>query len=415
MIDHIGLKVADYARARAFYEAALQPLGVTVVMSVGTAETGGYEGCGFGRDGKPSFWIGTGTPASGPLHVAFVAADRPAVDAFHRAALAAGGRDNGAPGIRAHYHPNYYGAFVLDLDGNNVEAVCHRAATADQDCPMDLRYVSCLGGRGFHRMAYRVWPGPAGRPPVVCLHGLTRNGRDFDVLARALSAGRTVICPDVVGRGDSDRLGEPSEYGYPRYLADMATLLARLDVEQVDWVGTSMGGFAGLMLAATRGHPIRRLVLNDVGPFIPKAALEHIAGYVGQDPRFATLAEAEAYQRTVAAGFGRLTDAQWADMARNMTRPDGEGGFRLAYDPQIAHPFRAQPIRDVDVWPLYDRVAVPTLVLRGAQSGLLLAETAREMTERGPKARIVEVPDAAHAPALVDEAQIAVVASFLDE
>lgn len=278
---------------------------------------------------------------------------------------------------------------------------------------MNVRHVSCLGGRGFHRMAYRIWPGPKDLPPVVCVHGLTRNSRDFDFLAQTLSRTRTVICPDIVGRGDSDRLSEPSEYGYPRYLSDMATLLARLDVESVDWVGTSMGGFMGLMLAATRGHPIRRLVLNDVGPFIPKAALEHIATYVGTDPPFASLEEAEAYQRRVAAGFGRLEDAHWRHMAVHMTRPDPAGGLRLAYDPQIAHPFRNQAIRDVDIWPLWDRVQVPVLVLRGADSGLLLAETAEEMRTRGAGARIVTVPDAAHAPALMDQEQIATIADFL--
>ncbi|WP_374448345.1 alpha/beta fold hydrolase [Stella sp.] len=278
----------------------------------------------------------------------------------------------------------------------------------------DTRFVSCLGAKGFHRMAWHVWPGPAGRPPLVCVHGLTRNGRDFDMLAAALSRSRTVICPDIVGRGDSDRLRDPAEYGYPRYMADTATLIARLGAERVDWVGTSMGGFLGMLLAALPGQPIRRLVLNDVGPFIPQAALEQIGTYVGRDPHFPDLAAAEAYQRTVAAGFGRLTDAEWAHMARHMTRPDPAGGLRLAYDPGIAHPFRTQPVKDVDIWPVYDRIRVPTLVLRGAESGLLLAETAAQMTERGPKAELRTIPACAHAPALMAADQIALVAEFLD-
>lgn len=264
-------------------------------------------------------------------------------------------------------------------------------------------------------MAYRVWPGPPGRTPVLCVHGLTRNGRDFDVLARDLSRDRTVICPDVVGRGDSDRLTDLKEYGYPRYLADMATLLARLDVESIDWIGTSMGGFMGMLLAAQIGHPIRRLVLNDIGPFIPKAALDHIGTYIGKASAFPDLAAAEAYQRAVAAGFGRLTDAQWRHMAEYMTRPDGSGGRVLAYDPLIAVAFRDQPTKDVDVWPVYDRIAVPTLVIRGAQSMLLLADTAEEMTRRGPRAQLAMVPDAAHAPALMDADQIAIVRDFLDQ
>lgn len=263
-------------------------------------------------------------------------------------------------------------------------------------------------------MAYRVWPGPSDRIPVVCVHGLTRNGRDFDALAAELSRDRTVICPDVVGRGDSDRLADVKEYGYPRYLADMATLLARLDVEAVDWVGTSMGGFMGMLLAAQRGQPIRRLVLNDIGPFIPKAALEHIGTYIGKAPPFPDLAAAESYQRAVAAGFGRLTDAQWRGMAETMTRPDGAGGRVLHYDPLLAVAFRDVQPKDVDIWPVYDRIAVPTLVIRGGLSGLLLAETAEEMTRRGPKARLALVEDAGHAPALMDADQIATVREFLD-
>ncbi|BBK31790.1 pimeloyl-ACP methyl ester carboxylesterase [Stella humosa] len=279
----------------------------------------------------------------------------------------------------------------------------------------ETQFVSCLGAKGFHRVAYHRWQGSLDRPPVICVHGLTRNGRDFDFLAQALVArGRTVICPDIVGRGDSGHLADAAEYGYPRYMADMATLIARLDVETLDWVGTSMGGFLGMLLAATRGQPIGRMVLNDVGPFIPQAAMEQIGTYVGRDPHFATLEEADAYQRTVAAGFGRLTDAQWAHMARHMTRPDPAGGFRLAYDPAIAHPFRNLPMKDVDMWPVWDRVKVPALVLRGAESGLLLAETAQEMTTRGPKAELAVIADCAHAPALMDPAQIALVVDFLD-
>ena len=283
----------------------------------------------------------------------------------------------------------------------------------------ELQYVSCLGAKGFHRMAFHVWPGPAGGrplelPPVVCVHGLTRNGRDFDFLAEALSRRRTVICPDIVGRGDSDRLTDPAEYGYPRYMADGATLIARLGVGEVDWVGTSMGGFLGMLLAATRGNPIRRMVLNDIGPVIPKATQEEIAAYVGRDPRLASPAEAETYQRTVAAGFGRLTDGQWAHMGRHMTRPDPAGGLRLAYDPAIAHPFRTQPLKDVEIWPVYDRIRAPTLVIRGEQSRLLTAEVAEAMTARGPKAETATIADCGHAPALMDKAQIALVAEFLD-
>ena len=287
-------------------------------------------------------------------------------------------------------------------------------------------------------MAYREWGAPDAARVVVCVHGLTRNGRDFDALAAALAeAGCRVVCPDVVGRGDSGWLADPAGYGFPQYLADMTVLLARLEVETVDWVGTSMGGLIGMMLASQpgtpqsgtpqsgtpqsgtpqSGTPLRRLVLNDVGPFLPEAALERIAGYVGQDPRFADLAAAEAYVRDVHGGFGALADRQWRHLAETsvVVAVEGEenGALRLRYDPGIGAGFRARPVEDVDLWPVWDRIAVPSLVLRGADSGLLLSETAAEMTRRGPRAELVEIAGCGHAPALVDAGQIALVRDWL--
>lgn len=270
-----------------------------------------------------------------------------------------------------------------------------------------------LGPGGFHRVAYRDH-GVAGDPvPVVCVHGLTRTGRDFDRLAAAMAPARRMVCPDIVGRGDSDWLADPAGYTYPQYLADMNALLARVGAGQVDWVGTSMGGLIGLQLAAAPGTPIRRLVLNDVGPFIRKAALERIAGYVGTDPRFADPAEAEAYLRRIHAGFALADDAAWQDLTRHSIRPAEGGGWRLAYDPGIAAAFRAGPLADVDLWALWDRVQAPVLVLRGARSDLLTAETAAEMSRRGPRARVVEIAEAGHAPGLTTQAEIGIVADFL--
>lgn len=270
-----------------------------------------------------------------------------------------------------------------------------------------------LSATGFHRMAYTEWG--RGARTIVCVHGLTRNGRDFDVLAQDLAASLNarVICPDVVGRGHSDTLANPDLYGYPQYLADMAVLLARLDVETVDWVGTSMGGLIGMLLAAQPRSPIRRLVINDVGPFVPKAALQRIADYVGRDPRFADLAGVEAHLRSHYDGFGALEDAQWRHLAEHSARRLPEGGYALAYDPAIAKAFTGVPLTDVDLWPVWAQIRARVLVLRGVQSDLLLAETAARMTAEGPKAALVEVPDAGHAPALMDPAQIAAIRGFL--
>ncbi len=282
-----------------------------------------------------------------------------------------------------------------------------------------LRERSLLGlsAQGFHKIAYSEWGDPEAPRTLICVHGLTRNRHDFDPLCRGLSAAFRIACPDMVGRGGSDWLKDPDGYGYPQYLSDMNALIARLGVEEVDWLGTSMGGLIGMMLAAQPGTPVRRLIVNDVGPFIPKAALERIAGYVGKDPRFPDLAAAEAYFREVHAPFGRLSDAQWQHLTRQGVSRDesGEGGFRLRYDPGIGKVFTDAPPEDVDLWGLWERIACPVLVLRGAESDLLPAEIAQEMTRRGPRASLVEFPDCGHAPALMDEAQTSVVRDWLAE
>jgi pimeloyl-ACP methyl ester carboxylesterase len=272
--------------------------------------------------------------------------------------------------------------------------------------------LSCLGPHGFHRIAYTEWAGPPGGRTVLCLHGLTRNGRDFDVLAQSLSRSCRVVCPDIVGRGRSEWLRHPGDYGYPLYLADMAALIARLDVAEIDLVGTSMGGLIGMMLAAQPGTPIRRLVVNDIGPLIAKEGLLRIASYVGADPVFADLAALEAYLRKVSASFGALSDAQWRHLAEHGARRRADGTLGRAYDPAIAEAFKSVA-GDIDLWPVWDAITCPTLVLRGAESDLLRAGDAAAMTRRGPRARLVEFPGIGHAPALMDGAQIAVIEDFL--
>lgn len=278
-----------------------------------------------------------------------------------------------------------------------------------------LRSVPFLLPQGFFDLAYCEW-GPADGVPVICAHGLTRNARDFDVLAAALAgSGRRVVAVDFPGRGRSDWLPDPGAYGFPVYLGALTALMARLDAPRVDWVGTSMGGLAGMMLAAQPRSPVRRLVINDVGPFIPAAALARIASYVGKAPVFGSLAEVEAYLRVVAAPFGALSDDQWQHLARHGAVPAGSG-WRLHYDPAIATAFGAAPAADVDLWPLWDRVSCPVLVIRGAESDLLLAETLDEMERRGA-GRVARAVFAGcgHAPALMAAGQIAAIAGFLDD
>ncbi|MFA7428764.1 MAG: alpha/beta hydrolase [Rhodospirillaceae bacterium] len=276
-----------------------------------------------------------------------------------------------------------------------------------------LRSVSCFRAEGFRRMVYWEWGNPHNKNVIFCVHGLTRNGRDFDWLARALCDRYRVICPDVVGRGRSDWLDDPMGYTYAHYLADMATLIARSGAEQVDWIGTSMGGLLGMMLAASDESPIRRLVLNDIGAFIPQSALERLMEYVGKDPTFPNQDEAEKYLRKVHAPFGALTDEQWRHLVQNGMRIREDGLLSPAYDPAIAVPLNAIPLQDVVLWPVWDAVACPVLVLRGADSDLLLPETVGEMRHRGPGCEVEEFEGVGHAPALMDAEQILTIDMWL--
>ncbi len=270
-----------------------------------------------------------------------------------------------------------------------------------------------LSPNGFHRVVYSDFGDPDNENVLVCVHGLSRNGRDFDFLARSLCDHYRVICPDVPGRGRSDWLKIKEDYGYPLYCAAMASLIAHLDVETVHWVGTSMGGLIGMLLAAQVNTPIKRLVMNDVGPLIPKAALERIVAYVGEDPRFATMRELEAYIREIYSPFGPLTDVQWQNLLESSARKTSDGDYGLNYDPAIATPLKSAPLEDVDLWPAWDSVECPVLLVRGEKSDLLLAEIAEEMQRRGPKADLVELEGIGHAPTLMSESQIATVRDWL--
>ena len=276
------------------------------------------------------------------------------------------------------------------------------------------RTVQCASPAGLHRMAYFEW-GRADNPQVlVCVHGLTRCARDFDRLAHAMSDRYRVVCPDVVGRGESGRLADPMLYGIPQYVADMVTLIARLGVERVHWVGTSMGGLIGMALAALPDTPVAKLVVNDAGPVIAKAALARIGTYLGSSPRLQTLEEAERFVRAVSAPFGPHTDAEWRFLTEIVVRQNADGSWRFHYDPRIAEPYRRNmPDKDVELWPMWDAIRCPTLVIRGALSDLLSKATAEAMTQRGPKARLVELAGVGHAPTLLHEDQIAVVRGFL--
>lgn len=304
-----------------------------------------------------------------------------------------------------------------------------RRAPASMTVPT-LNYVSCPDASGSHRMAYWLWGAPDASRLVVCAHGLSRQGRDFDVLAQGLLARSPeplrIACPDVVGRGRSDWLADPMGYGIPTYANDMLRMLGQLHgdapVATLDWVGTSMGGLIGMALAGTPGlplpAPLRRLVLNDVGPVIQWTALQRIGTYLGQVGRFASVQQAADAMRQISQGFGPHTPEQWLALSQAMVKPLPEGGFTLHYDPAIAVPFRAldeaaAAAGQAALWQLFDHIPAQTLLLRGGQSDLLSRETALEMTRRGPRPRLVEFEGVGHAPTLVAPEQVEAVAAFL--
>jgi pimeloyl-ACP methyl ester carboxylesterase len=285
-----------------------------------------------------------------------------------------------------------------------------------------LNHVQCVDTpsptrMALHRMAYWEWGDPGNPRVLVCAHGLARQGRDFDTLARSLCATYRVVCPDVVGRGRSEWLENPVGYQVPQYIADMVTLLARLNAGTVDWVGTSMGGLIGLGVAALRGSPLRRLVLNDIGPTIEAASLVRIGTYLGTPAHWRTLDEAADALWAISSSFGPHTREQWLALTAPQLLADG-AGFKPHYDPGIAVPFHAATPEiaragEALLWQAYDGLTLPTLLLRGADSDLLSHATAQAMTARGPRARLIELAGVGHAATLVQPDQVQVVREFL--
>ena len=306
--------------------------------------------------------------------------------------------------------------------------------TAVASTAPELHFVDCPGasrsGAATHRMAYWAWGNPDSEQVIVCVHGLSRQGRDFDTLARALADKAYVVCPDVVGRGQSDWLADPKGYQVFTYASDMVMLLQSLKEAkgvdgplEIDWVGTSMGGLIGLGVSSlppqALGARLRRMVLNDVGPRLRHEALVRIGDYLGQPMRFVSEQAAADYLLSISAGFGPHTPEQWLALSRPLLRPAPDGqGLVLHYDPAIAEPFQAMSADaaasgEAMVWQVYDQLRCEVLLLRGQDSDLLDAATAQEMTRRGPQARLVEFPGVGHAPTLVADDQVAVVEGFL--
>ncbi|MDX2422620.1 MAG: alpha/beta hydrolase [Amphritea sp.] len=277
---------------------------------------------------------------------------------------------------------------------------------------MRTRSVMALNPLGLHRMVYHEWGSADNERVLVCVHGLARNSRDFDALARALSRDYRVICPDMPGRGESDWLPDGVAYDIPRYMSDMVTLLARLDVEQVDWVGTSMGGIIGMCLAALPNSPIRSLVLNDIGCFIDKAALQRIAQYLG-DHRFSSVAEVEQYMRRTYSAYQGLDDEQWQHLAKYGHRRIAEDQYGLHYDPRIAEQSAAVQDEDIDLEPFWRQVSCPQMLIWADQSDVLREATVTRMQQIRPDMDLYRIPSMTHAPSLMETEQINAIQQWL--
>jgi pimeloyl-ACP methyl ester carboxylesterase len=285
-----------------------------------------------------------------------------------------------------------------------------------------IKSVQCLSLAGLHRMSYKEWGDETNPNVLLCVHGVTRVGDDFDYMARALASDYRVICPDIVGRGRSDWLKNPQLYVIPQYVSDIVTLLARVlpdgERQSVDWFGTSMGGLIGMGLASLPGNPIRKLVLNDIGPVLAPTALQRIGDYVGQDLRFESFEAGAKFVRDVSLSFGEHTEAEWLKLATDVLRQDKDGKWVRHYDMGLALPFRSATPESAEadqamLWAAYDAITCPTLLVRGADSDLLSPETAKLMSERGPKAQLVEIPNVGHAPTFIHDDQIQIAKKFL--
>jgi pimeloyl-ACP methyl ester carboxylesterase len=297
----------------------------------------------------------------------------------------------------------------------NVSRPAGKLATREPE-PNRRGSIRGLSLTGFHELAYVEWGPSEAEIPIVCIHGLSRQGRDFDYLASHLAAaGRRVVCPDLVGRGRSGRLRDANEYALPQYCADMNAIVARLGARQLDLVGTSLGGLIGMVLAGLPGSPIRRLVVNDIGPYLPWAGLMRIGSYLSSMPAdFGSLEDAEAYMREVLAPFGKLPNEHWTHLARHSVAWDPKSGrYLMLCDPQIVRAFRNPWHYSIDLWKYWIAIKVPILVLRGKESDLLTADLAREMERRSRFALIHQIEGCGHAPPLMSADQIKIVSDFL--
>jgi cobalt-zinc-cadmium efflux system protein len=268
----------------------------------------------------------------------------------------------------------------------------------------------------MHKMAYHEWGDPSNQRVLICVHGLTRRGSDFTVLAKAMTDRYRVICPDIAGRGDSDWLDNPMLYGIPQYVNDMNALFAHLGLKKVDWFGTSMGGLIGIFMASQKNSPIKKMIINDVGPRIEATALKRFNDYVGKPLRFNSKKEGLIYLNRICEPFGTFTAQQWKDYNGPHLKKDGDQ-WVVHYDPDIVKPFAAvnkmiSMMGEMMTWKAYDAINAEMLIVRGSESDLISANTVSEMCRRNPKAKSIEILGVGHAPAFITPEQVSLAREF---
>lgn len=272
-----------------------------------------------------------------------------------------------------------------------------------------------LTPQGFHKVAYVEWGDKENPCVLVCVHGLTRNSRDFDYLAKTLQKDYRIVCPDLLGRGKSDYIDNPHLYNFPQYMNDMVTLLARISTRDVHWLGTSLGGIIGMMLAAQPNSPIKSLILNDIGMVVPSMALRRLGTYARNDPSFPGLAEAKNYFQTILAPFGIQDTEKWDHIAEHGTHKDESGAFRLTYDPAIGQIYVSEATPSLHLETYWQAIHCPLLVLRGEESDFLLPDVITKMLYFQPSAEIITIPGCGHAPSLMEPSQIQIIEKWLRE
>lgn len=278
---------------------------------------------------------------------------------------------------------------------------------------MQHKYVLGINPLGFHKIAYTEWNDTANNETILCMHGLTRNGRDFDYLAQSLSSSYRIVCPDLAGRGASDRLNNHHFYNQAQYAADLTTLIARLDVQSLIWIGTSLGGILGMYLAAQVRTPIKALILNDIGPLISKIGLTRISKYAKQDQTFVNIDDAERFFRNIYNTTEEITNEQWRHLTECSVTKLDNGQYTLAYDPEVATPLHKWWIPDINLWSLWSKIRCPVLVLRGEKSDILLRQTTDQMQNTWPQTTVFEIPGCGHAPMLMTADQIYLIQNWL--